>query len=525
MFRYRALSAALGRGASGSTAAHLLGRGRARTHLQGLRCAERGGVVDTAAVMTVGLACLVGAVAAAWLARVAFAVPKPVAGLVVLVTILSQSFQTISGVAAVGYADELCVLAALTLFCTWRLSHHGSLRWFGALWPFIGFGALGMISSVVHEVPLGTSLTGAFLFFKGPLLAFAVAQLDWRREDLRAVARWGGAVIVAILAMCVLNALSPETWHGIVGRTDTVSERGGFMSLSGPFDHPVGLGTTMSLSFVAVSAYRSLVRRTPVNLALMVGTGLACLMSFRRKSVVSAVAVAAGLRLAMPKPRAFYVVGAAILVPTAVIIGWDTLSGIVAGTITEYTADTNETARIRLTMDSIPLAIGAFPLGVGFGRFASFTAADDYSPLYEQLGYHWIWGMQPDGEESFLSDTFWPAPLAETGVLGLVCYAGGLLLLVMPAWRLMRGAADPHVRWIGAVGVGWFAVMGIESVAAPVFVSPPMYGLPFALAGLVLAVAADESARAAVKPLPWAAGAAASGQISRRIEVQNREEI
>lgn len=482
-------------------------------------------MADTAAVLTVGLACLVGAVAAAWLARVAFAAPKLVAGLVVLCALLSQSFQTISAVPAVGYADELCVLAAIVLFCAWRLTHHGALRWFDALWLFAGFGALGMISSVIHMVPLGTSLTGAFLFLKGPLLAFAVAQLDWRREDLRVIARWGGAVIVAIMATCVLNALSPEAWNAIVGRTGTVSERGGFMSLSGPFDHPVGLGTTMSLSFVAVSAYRSLVRRTPVSLVLLIGTGLACLMSFRRKSVVSALAVVVGLRMVMPLPRAFYLVGLAVLLPVAVIIGWDTISGIITGTITEYTADTNETARIRLTMDSLPLALGAFPLGVGFGRFASFTAAEDYSPLYEQLGYHWIWGMQPEGEESFLSDTFWPAPLAETGVLGMLCYAGGLFLLVLPAWSLMRRGADPHVRWIGAVGVGWFAAMAIESVAAPVFVSPPMYGLPFAVAGVALALSADESARRAARPLPWASDAAAPGSAQGRIAAQNREEI
>ena len=46
-------------------------------------------------------------------------------------------------------------------------------------------------------------------------------------------------------------------------------------------------------------------------------------------------------------------------------------------------------------------------------------------------------------------------------------------------------------KWIGAVTVAWFAQLLIESVVAPVFLSPPMYGLPFAVAGLCLALTAE----------------------------------
>ena len=91
----------------------------------------------------------------------------------------------------------------------------------------------------------------------------------------------------------------------------------------------------------------------------------------------------------------------------------------------------------------------------------------------------------------FLSDTFWPAPLAETGILGALCYLGALIMFIAPGWRMMRSASDGHSKWIGAVTVAWFAQLLIESVVAPVFLSPPMYGLPFAVAGLCLALGAE----------------------------------
>lgn len=444
--------------------------------------------------LTVGLACLLGAGAALWLLVAAFRVPKAFAGVVALTTMFSQSFQTITGISAVGYADEVCVLLAVVLFTGRRLRDHGSVRWFSALWLFLAFGLLGVLGGVVHAVPLSLLATGGFLFLKGPLLAFAVAQLDWRREDVPQIARGGAIVIAVILLFTAANAASPAAWNEVIGRSEALSERGGFTSLTGPFDHPVGLGTTMSLAVIAILAYRSTIGRGLVSLALLIGTGLACLLAFRRKSIVSGLAVAIGLRAALPGPKALYVTALAILAPIAVVLGWDTISRIVASTLAEYLTDVDQVARIRITLDSIPLAIGAFPLGVGFGRFASFTASEHYSPYYQELGYRRIWGMGGDDTENFLSDTFWPAPLAETGVLGLLCYLGGLILLVVPAWRMMRRSPDPRLRWMGSVAVGWFAALGIESVAAPVFVSPPMYGLPFLVAGVVFALSAAPDA-------------------------------
>ncbi|NHU85405.1 hypothetical protein GWK18_07340 [Kocuria sp. JC486] len=480
-------------------------------------------MAEVAATATAVVAVAICAGSLLVLITAAFLHPKVTAGVLVILTMLSQTIQTVTGAPAMGYFDEVGVLLALALFVGHRLYVHGTVRWYPAMWFFVAFAGLGLVSSVFEAVPLAVTATGAFLFLKGPLFGFALAQLDWRVDDIPRVARFGAGVVIFILITALINAAAPSAWNSFIGRVSTVSERGGMSSLTGPFDHPVGLGTTMSMAFLAVLLYRHLVRKTWFNLGLMVATGLACIAAFRRKSIAAATVTAIGMRAVLPGHKAMYYTALVILVPVALILAWEPLTAVVQGTLQEYTANVSETARVRMTIDGFALALTAFPFGVGFGRFASFTASDNYSPLYEDLGYQRIYGMGPGELGGFLSDTFWPAPIAETGLLGALCYAGALYLLCVPAWRMMRRANHSLLRWVGAVTVAWFVTLTVESVVAPVFVSPPMFALPFVAAGMCAALVAtsgteqdgeDESASAGGSdtPLPWA-GASQDGTI------------
>ncbi|WP_047689100.1 hypothetical protein [Kocuria sp. ZOR0020] len=450
-------------------------------------------MAETATVVSVVMAALLGVASVAVLVVAAFKHPKVTAGLLVVLIMLSQTIQTVTGIPALGYGDELGVILALLLFTGRRLYVHGSVRAYPALWFFLAFAVLGSISSVVNTVPMGVMATGAFLFLKGPILGFAVAQLDWTKRDLPNVARFGACVVGFVLAITAINAVAPAAWNSVIGRVASVSERGGFSSLTGPFDHPVGLGTTMSMAFLAILLYRQLVAKGPVSLVLLIGSGLACIAAFRRKSIAAGIITALAVRAVLPGPKAMYFAAVAILLPVALVLGREPLTQVVTGTVDEYTANVAETARVLMTLEGLALALASFPLGVGFGRYASFTASENYSPLYEDRGYQWIYGMGRGDMGGFLSDTFWPAPLAETGILGGLCYAAALFLLVVPAWRMMRRAPERHVRWAGAVTLAWMLTLTIESVVAPVFVSPPMFGLPFVAAGVCTSLTARES--------------------------------
>lgn len=482
------------RGASGfsrTIGGHL---GRGTGSLSSSQCSVdfyvgKGNFVTEIATIISALAIgLIGIFLAITLLVAALKHPKVAAGLLVVLIMLSQTIQTVSGVPALGYGDEIGVVLAFFFFTGRRLYFHGTIRVYPALWFFLAFAGFGLVSSLLNDVPLNITAMGAFLFLKGPILGFAVAQLDWKPQDVPKIARFGAYVVTLILILTCINAAAPAAWNDVIGRVDRVSERGGFLSLSGPFDHPVGLGTTMSMAFLALFLYRKIVAKNIINFILMIGSGLACLAAFRRKSIAAGILTALGMRAALPGPKAMYYVSALVLVPVGLAISWGTLTRVVEATIAEYTANVSETARVLMTIDGFSLAISSFPWGAGFGRYGSFTASENYSPLYEDRGYQWIYGMGPGELGGFLSDTFWPAPLAETGLLGGICYAAALFLLVVPAWRMMRGAHSRHVRWVGAVTMAWFITLTIESVVAPVFVSPPMFGLPFVAAGMCAAL-------------------------------------
>ena len=61
-----------------------------------------------------------------------------------------------------------------------------------------------------------------------------------------------------------------------------------------------------------------------------------------------------------------------------------------------------------------------FPLGPGMGTFASWGAAEYYSPLYYQYHLNYIWGLQPHFY-SFIADAFYPT-LSQYGIVGLLLF-------------------------------------------------------------------------------------------------------
>lgn len=71
--------------------------------------------------------------------------------------------------------------------------------------------------------------------------------------------------------------------------------------------------------------------------------------------------------------------------------------------------------------DSLILLKKHFPLGSGLGSYGTTIAAQYYSPIYEKFGYNNYYGMSAD-RTSFLTDSFWPAIIAQGGLIGLIIF-------------------------------------------------------------------------------------------------------
>lgn len=428
-----------------------------------------------------------------------FAKPKFAAGASIVLILFGSALPTATGIDMLGYLDEALVMLSLTAFTCLRLMKHRNVRALPGQWWIALYLLIGVASGIARDVPFILAAQSSFLMLKGFIFAFAIAQLDWDAKDIRKLVKPAVWVIVLTLVMCLINLAIPAQWFSTFGRASKLDFRLGLPSLMGPFDHPMALGQFMALATVAIVAYRANIGKSGLSTALLIGTFVGALLSFRRKAIVAMIVAGTSAMMLTPGRKVGTAMGIVFVAPILLLAGWDSLSSIIGFTYEEYFGNVEETARTLLYRDSFLLAAAAFPLGVGFGRFGSFLASQQYSPEYIALGYPSIYRMGIGENSGFLSDTFWPAILGESGFLGLIAFTIGLVVLAKHGKKLASSDQDPYVRWIGIVSVAWFVEFVVESIAAPVFSTPPMFVLCFGAAGIVVSLAAQQGGKASLE--------------------------
>ncbi|GAA1666360.1 hypothetical protein GCM10009807_08080 [Microbacterium lacus] len=343
----------------------------------------------------------------------------------------------------------------------------------------------GVASSIINAVPFGVAGQGMLLIAKGFILAWGVAQLDWLHEDLRRLAKQSAAVAITLILGAVVNFLFPGPWSSIVLAGQGYGGRFGLTPVTSFFQHPGYFGTVMALSCLAALAHASVFRVSKTTMFIIVGSLVAAFWSARRKIFVGLAAAVAtlGIRLRWTPLLVIALVG----LPILLIVAWGAVANIVVYTYAEYFVNPDAVARVRLTIDSVGIAANALPFGAGFGRFGSAVARQNYSPLYYQLGYPNVWGLGNTEESgTFLTDTFWPAIIGETGLLGTIFFIAILATIFRLFFRLTKQTADWD-RWLGLVGVAWSVQLLVESVAGAVYTAVPTFALFFAVVGIAAA--------------------------------------
>ena len=127
--------------------------------------------------------------------------------------------------------------------------------------------------------------------------------------------------------------------------------------------------------------------------------------------------------------------------------------------------------RERLLLDSIKIAKRFFPIGSGFGTFASNIAAEHWSVLYNE--YNYVYGP-------FLSDSFWPIVIAQTGWIGLIIFVIIVICLTIKVLRLQK--INIYLFWAGLSIVLYELIC---SAGESAFFNPAICPL-FMLMGLII---------------------------------------
>lgn len=424
---------------------------------------------------------------------IALAAPRTMAGLTVLAVLFVRPLEHLTALTVVGYLDESLNLLCVVTLPLRRLLNRQPLRTLPGQWWFAGFAVLGVLGALVAHVPANIFLLGALVTLKGPLFAWAVAQLDWSPRHVAVAVRLGVVLIVFCLVATLANLVAPGPWEAVLVDDKNAAEARGILpSLVGPFTHPIDLGQFMSLSFIAIAAWRTAVGRSTVSLVLMLSTAGGALATARRTAMGSLAATWLWLQAKRRSTAVF--VGLLACVPVAAVVLAAPLAEVVAVTYHDYIGQGVREARTVLTVDSFSVAAQHFPFGAGFGRFGSAVAAQNYSPEYVERGYPYIWGLGRNKDDGrFLTDTEWPALLGETGYFGTLAFALGLAAIYRAGLRLWRRAGSaPVVRWAGLTSAGWVVGCLVQSVATVTFTGPPTFAVLFGLAGVVASLSDTE---------------------------------
>lgn len=160
-----------------------------------------------------------------------------------------------------------------------------------------------------------------------------------------------------------------------------------------------------------------------------------------------------------------------LFVPLVVLIAWDQIQ--------YYFVELSESsARLALLTTAVQIAKDYFPIGVGFAAFGSTYSAEFYSPIYALYGINNIYGLRISNT-SFISDSFWPMILGQTGIIGLLC----IIYVLFKMLKDIQKIRHYQNEYLAALLV--FCYFLVSSTSEAAFVSPNTIPLAFILSILL----------------------------------------
>lgn len=340
--------------------------------------------------------------------------------------------------------------------------------------PLLVFAAAGMAGNLLYRyqplkaviVDLYTNLKFFFAIGTG---YFLFRGADW--EDLKKTAVFCARSIMLALFVVFLADRFFDIWPGQI--------RYGVSSAVLFFQHPTYFAGAVAFLLTLLTVFYEKKNIPCIAMALVM---IAFTMRSKAFASVAAYVVLFVLFavLQWKLKWQYVVVGCA----ACVVIAWPQ--------IRFYFVDlAGHSARSVMLLTSFLIMKDYFPIGTGFGTYASAEAAKNYSPVYLKYGFNNYWEVRDIrdlentlrliGEDEwltqqyqnnpdvvnwlpFLSDTFWPIIFGQTGVLGTAAYVFALGVIMK---RCLTVEKCDRYAYVGVLFV--FAYLLISSAAEPAF--------------------------------------------------------
>lgn len=354
-----------------------------------------------------------------------------------------------------AYSDEVIALLAVPLFFVDLVSNRFVLKKdkYGYARYLIIFLICGLLGGVVYAYqPLYCVILDAFLNLKF-WFAIYVGIFAFRNFSLKDNA----AGIYFHCKLITILFLGLFVIDNVAGGVFNASIRYGLRSTQLFYFIPTTFAAACALIVCVLISIKKHVAYSNVYIAILLF--LLC-STLRMKAIASAVAFMLILYIVFKfkkKINIWMIVSIGLL---AVAIGWEQIEFYFFSDIQ------NDSARYQLLITSIKVANDHFPFGSGFSTYASAYSSISYSPLYFIYNLSGVNGLQ-ESNPMFVSDSFWPMILGQTGWIGLIMYILALLCLFKKIQSLRTVSA---CKYASALCILCYLLISSTSEAA--FVHP-----------------------------------------------------
>ena len=364
------------------------------------------------------------------------------------------------------FTDELFALAAVPILVIssvkrgrLKIKHYIGI----AVIPLTVFVVTGLWGNVLYQYqPWKLVLTDLFTnlkFFLTLMSGYALAPLCMNRSASRLVSTHLRLICVLIFALFCVERITP-----VFGMTEV---RYGLRTAQMIFGHATYLAGAMAFLIAALTVFYEKKNLPFIAIALLM-----LMFTLRSKAIVSAmvyVLLFLFIIVIKGKLKLWHI---AVLGAAAVVIGWQQISFY-------FIELGGGSARSVMTMTSFEIMADYFPIGTGFGTYASHVAGTHYSPVYVQYGFEEVYELSST-TGMFFDDTFWPIIIGQTGFIGTLAYLALLSLIFSKVFYLKK----VNNYWFVA-GLFILIYTLISSTAEPAFNNAVSIPLAVILGGLI----------------------------------------
>lgn len=286
--------------------------------------------------------------------------------------------------------------------------------------PWILLIVTGLLGNFIHKYAYSASaiirdMVGCMKF---PLTFYIFRMLGWDRRISRSVAkrgiRWIRFISVIILILGIVSLFAD------IGMSQTGSVRNGIVPYQFLFSHPTALVYACVVMIIFLTVCEKQREYTFYTISLVL-----CIVLTMRTKGIAFAAVFIFMRYGgswLRRVKILYVSGIVIAV---VVASYSKL---------QLYASWSTSGREVLYMGALTLLSRCFPVGSGFGTYASHLSGRYFSGVYHFIYSYDFW--QADGTaRAVLGDSGYPYYIGQFGVIGLI-------LLCYGAYRMVRKWKD-----------------------------------------------------------------------------------